>query len=87
MQRISITLPDELIVLLNEKVEKGTRSSFITQAITEALKKEEKWEAYQALENLTPFDVEQDSSIVLNNIRKGRQIEVAEKGQDVSLHH
>ena len=81
MQRISVTLPEDLAEVFYTKVAKGERSKFITNAIKEALNKEEKWQAFQSLKNFTPFNVSSDSTEMLRKIRDTRQEELAKKGK------
>lgn len=81
MQRISVTLPDEVVDVFYTKIEKGHRSKFIADAIRAALHKEEKLQAYQSLANFTPFTIEEDSTEGLRQIRENRQKENVEKGK------
>lgn len=81
MQRISVTLPEDVAELFYTKVAKGNRSKFIADAIKKALSKEEKLLAFQSLVNFAPFDVSKESTEVLREIRKSRQEEVAKKGK------
>ena len=69
MQRISVTLPDEIIDRFYKKVGKGGRSKFIAKALEDALKKEEKLKAFQSLVQFKPFSVSRDSTEVLREIR------------------
>ena len=73
MQRISITLPDDIAEIINVKVSKGERSKFIADALKEALHKKERMIAYDALENFTPFKTNEDSTEVLRKIRTSKR--------------
>ncbi|MBF0287446.1 MAG: hypothetical protein HQM14_06475 [SAR324 cluster bacterium] len=81
MQRISVTLPDDVVQRFHAKVEKGERSKFITNAIKEALQKEEKWKAFQSLTQFKPFAVFRDSTEVLREIREKGPKETLEEKQ------
>ena len=69
MQRISITIPEDIAILFNKKVAKGERSNFIARALKEALLKEGKWQSFEAVRDFKPFEVSKDSTEVLAEIR------------------
>ncbi len=79
MQRISVTLPEDVVKRFHAKVAKGERSKFIKNAIEEALQKEEKWKAFQSLKQFKPFVVSRNSTEVLREIREKRPKESFEE--------
>lgn len=72
MQKLSVSIPDDLRHLLYERVPKGKRAGFVSNAIAEALAKQERLAAFQELEEFEPFDVERDSVEVLREVREER---------------
>jgi metal-responsive CopG/Arc/MetJ family transcriptional regulator len=69
MQRITVTLPDELARQFSDTVDKGERSRFVADALTEALAKKERQKAFHALKAFQPFRVQENSVEVLRSIR------------------
>jgi len=77
MQRISVTLPDNIAESFYFKISKGDRSRFVAAAIESALNKDNKRQAYQVLEDYVPYQVERNSVDVLRDIRQKRSVDKA----------
>lgn len=70
MQRMSVTLPDPVVLQLARKVAKGERSHFVANAIIMALEQEKRRIAFDQLKQFTPFTVQENSTQVLRRIRE-----------------
>lgn len=70
MQRLSVTLPDPVVLQLARKVAKGERSHFVANAIVMALEQEKRRSAFERLKQFTPFTVRKNSTEVLRKIRE-----------------
>ncbi len=83
MQRISVTLPDDLAKTFYQEISKGERSQFVIQAIADSLRRGKKRHAFESLKQFKPFSTDQDSTDILSKIRDSRGKQVAHKGEQV----
>lgn len=72
MQRISITIDDQLKTELDTIAAKGERAAFISQAIQKAVDEWHKQQALDKILNFKPYKINQDSVQVLREVREGR---------------
>ncbi|MCD2449005.1 hypothetical protein GO003_001160 [Methylicorpusculum oleiharenae] len=82
MQRISITIEDQLKAELDHITGKGERAAFISQAIQKAV---DDWHRQQALKKILdfkPYKIDRDSVDVLREVREGRIQQVLESSQE-----
>jgi len=76
MQRISITIDDDLKDELDSIAAKGERAAFISQAIKKAV---DDWHKQKALEKILafkPYKIDRDSVDVLHEAREARAQQV-----------
>lgn len=76
MQRLSITIDDEIKHKLDAITPKGGRAAFISRAIEKAI---EEWHKQQALEKILafkPYKIDLDSVEVLREVRQARTQDV-----------
>jgi metal-responsive CopG/Arc/MetJ family transcriptional regulator len=71
MQRLSITIADQLKTELDNIAAKGERAAFINQAIQKAVDEWHKQKALEKILNFKPYKINQDSVEVLREIREG----------------
>ncbi len=81
MQRISITIDDDLKTELDAIAAKGERAAFISQAIQKAVNDWHKQQALQEILNFKPFKVKQDSVEVLHELREKRTQQVIDSSR------
>ena len=81
MQRISITIDDDLKTELDTIAAKGERAAFISQAIQKAVNDWHKQQALKKILNFKPFKVNQDSVDVLHELREQRTQHVIDATQ------
>lgn len=81
MERLSITLEDDLKQLLNTQVPKGERARFVANAIRFALEDKKKRQALDYLLALPAYPSQQDSTEVLRDIREERTETVYQRSQ------
>lgn len=72
MQRMSITINDDLKRHLDKVAPKGERAAFVSKAIKSAI---EDWHKQQALDKILsfkPYSIDQNSTDLLREVREGR---------------
>jgi metal-responsive CopG/Arc/MetJ family transcriptional regulator len=72
MERLSITLEDELKQQLDTQVPKGERARFVANAIRNALEEKKKQQALDYLLAFETYSSHQDSTEILQEIREER---------------
>ncbi len=80
MQKLTISLPDDVANSLTFFVKKGKKSDFVAGAIREKLRAEAKRQAYKEVAKLHPVKIKQDSIEVLRKIRE-------ERSEDLNIRH
>ena len=81
MQRLSITIEDQLKAVLNHIAGKGKRAAFISRAIQKAV---DDWHRKQALKRILdfkPYKIDQDLVEILREVREGRIQQVLQASQ------
>lgn len=81
MQRISITIDDDLKKELDAIAVRGERAGFISQAIQKAVDDWHKQQALKKLLNFEPYKVNQDSVEVLHELREQRSQQVIDSSR------
>ena len=82
MQRISITIEDDLKIELDNIAAKGERAGFISQAIQKAIDDWHKQQALKAILNFKPYKINRDSVDVLREVRDGRVEQVLDASRN-----
>ncbi|SCN47083.1 hypothetical protein BAZMOX_12464_2 [methanotrophic endosymbiont of Bathymodiolus azoricus (Menez Gwen)] len=82
MQRISITIEDDLKAELDNIAAKGERAAFISQAIQKAIDDWHKQQALKKILNFKPYKINRDSVEVLREVRDGRVQQVLDASRD-----
>ena len=82
MQRISITIEDNLKTELDNIAGKGERAAFISQAIQKAIDDWHKQQALRKILNFKPYTINRDSVEVLREVRDGRAQQVLDASRD-----
>lgn len=82
MQRISITIEDDLKAELDNIAAKGERAAFISQAIQKASDDWHKQQALKKILNFKPYKINRDSVEVLREVRDGRVQQVLDASRD-----
>ncbi|SHE23765.1 hypothetical protein [methanotrophic endosymbiont of Bathymodiolus puteoserpentis (Logatchev)] len=82
MQRISITIEDDLKAELDNIAVKGERAAFINQAIQKAIDDWHKQQALKKILNFKPYKINRYSVEVLREVRDGRAQQVLDASRD-----
>ena len=72
MQRMSITIDDDLKHHLDKIAPKGERAAFVGKAIKSAIEDWHKQRALDKILNFEPYSINQSSTDLLRKVREGR---------------
>lgn len=81
MQRISITIDDDLKCKLEDAIPKGERAAFVSRAIEKELIAQEKQKAIDLLSNFKRYKVDKSSVDIVREIRSERADYLASRHQ------
>ncbi len=81
MQRMSITIDDDLKRDLDNIAPKGERAAFVSNAIAKEIEAQKKHEAVEMLKNFKRFKVKESSVELVRKVRQDRVDYVANRHQ------
>lgn len=81
MERISITLEDDLKFELNTQIPKGERARFVANAIRYALEQNKRQQALDYLLSFKPYKGHKDSAETIRDIREERSQIVGQRSK------